>query len=180
MPTPETTGAIGGTGNNRPQAFDDEGQAFNTKVDPFLEVGLTGLRRSAGHIQEEFLPQLAGYRAHQMYREMRDNDPVIGAILFAIDRLIRQVSWRVEARSPKQADQDAAHFLETCMHDMSMSWEDLISETHPKFRQASVANVIGQHHARHPHGQHSMRKHARITGHFGRKQFIRMHWIVVA
>ena len=128
MPTPETTGAIGGTGNNKPQAFDDEGEAFNADANPFTEVGLTGLRRSAGHIQEEFLPQLSGFRAHQMYREMRDNDPVIGAILFAVDRLVRQVSWRVEARSPKQADQDAAHFLDTCMHDMSMSWEDLISE----------------------------------------------------
>ena len=129
MPTPETTGAIGGTGNTVPTQVDDEGKPVHLETDPFTEVGLTGLRRSAGHIQEEFLPQLAGFRAHQMYREMRDNDPVIGAILFAVDRLVRQVSWRVEARSPKKEDQDAAHFLDTCMHDMSMSWEDLISET---------------------------------------------------
>jgi hypothetical protein len=130
MPTPESTGAIGGSGNRNESLFDDAGDPlnFDQAMDPFLEVGLTGLRRSAGHIQEEFLPQLAGFRAHQMYREMRDNDPVIGAILYAIDRLIRQVSWRVQARSKSTQDEEAAKFVESCMHDMSTSWEDFISE----------------------------------------------------
>lgn len=102
---------------------------FNHKVDPFIESGMTGLKRSAGHIHEEFLPQLSGHRAGAVYREMRDNDPVIGAILYAIDRLVRQVSWRVQAVSKKNEDELAATFVESCMHDMSMSWEDLISET---------------------------------------------------
>jgi hypothetical protein len=130
MPTPETTGAVGGSGNRNEALFDDAGSdiSFNEAMDPFLEVGLTGLRRSAGHIQEEFLPQLAGFRAHQMYREMRDNDPVIGAILYAIDRLIRQVSWRVQANSKSVKDEESAKFVESCMHDMSTSWEDFISE----------------------------------------------------
>jgi hypothetical protein len=94
----------------------------------FREAGSTGLRRTSGYIFEEFLPQLQGYRAINVYREMRDNDPVVGAILFAIDKLVRQVSWRVQAASSAVEDQRAAKFLESCTKDMSTSWEDLVSE----------------------------------------------------
>lgn len=94
----------------------------------FNETGVTGLRRSAGQVQEEFLTQLAGYRAVQIYREMRENDPVVGAILYAIDKLIRQVQWRVQPASSALEDIRGAKFVESCMHDMSQSWEDFISE----------------------------------------------------
>ena len=94
----------------------------------FRESGSTGLRRSGNYVLEEFLPQLQGYRAIQTYREMRDNDPVVGAILFAIDKLVRQVKWRVQPASSSLEDVKAAKFVESCMMDMSTSWEDLISE----------------------------------------------------
>jgi hypothetical protein len=55
----------------------------------FSEAGLTGLRRAAGYVDEEFLPQLRGRKAVQVFREMADNEPVVGALLFAIDRLLR-------------------------------------------------------------------------------------------
>ncbi len=94
----------------------------------FREAGSTGLRRSIGYVLEEFLPQLQGYRAIQTYREMRDNDPVVGAILFAIDKLVRQVKWRVQPASGSEDDRRAAKFVESCMMDMNHTWEDLISE----------------------------------------------------
>ena len=94
----------------------------------FRESGSTGLRRSGNYVLEEFLPQLQGYRAIQTYREMRDNDPVVGAILFAIDKLVRQVKWRVQPSSSSLEDVKNAKFVESCMMDMSTSWEDLISE----------------------------------------------------
>lgn len=94
----------------------------------FKESGVTGLRRAGGYVQEEFLPQLAGYRAIQVYREMQDNDPVIGAIMYAIDKLVRQVTWRVQSASTKQEDVKNAKFVESCLGDMSHTWEDTISE----------------------------------------------------
>lgn len=100
----------------------------NENAKTFKETGVTGLRRSGGYVHEEFLPQLAGFRAIQVYREMVDNDPVIGAILYAIDKLIRQVPWRVQPASTKLEDQRSAKFLESCLGDMSTSWEDTISE----------------------------------------------------
>ena len=45
---------------------------------------------------KEFLPELQGQRAIQVYQEMSSNDPVVGSILHAIEMLIRQVEWRVE------------------------------------------------------------------------------------
>jgi hypothetical protein len=121
VPTPEPTAMGGAYGGASPD--------FDPTFNPFDETGLTGLKRSSGHIWEEFLPQLQGYRADGVYKEMRDNDPVIGAILYAIDRLVRQVGWRVQAVSKKKDDELAANFVDSCMHDMSHSWEDLISET---------------------------------------------------
>jgi len=102
--------------------------AENKPKNLFGETGVTGLRRAGGYVQEEFLPQLAGYRAIQVYRDMRDNDPVVGAILYAIDKLVRQVPWRVQPASTKLEDQRSAKFLESCLNDMSTSWEDTISE----------------------------------------------------
>lgn len=94
----------------------------------FKEAGVTGLRRSSGYVHEEFLTQLAGYRSIQVYREMRENDPVIGAILYAIDKLVRQVTWRVQPASSALEDVRGAKFIESCMKDMNQSWEDFISE----------------------------------------------------
>jgi len=94
----------------------------------FLELGSTGLSCWGGYIQEEWLPELQGTKAIRVYKEMRDNDPIIGAILFAIKMLCRQVTWRVEAAGASNADREAVAFLESCLYDMSMSWQDTISE----------------------------------------------------
>jgi len=61
----------------------------------FSEIGTTGLKVYAGIVQEEFLPALKGTKAVKVYREMRDNDPTVGAVMFAIEMLMRQVEWKV-------------------------------------------------------------------------------------
>lgn len=95
---------------------------------PMIELGSTGLKRSAGYINEEFLPALRGRKAVQVFREMSENDPIVGALLFAVDRLLRQINWRVEPASHKAEDKKAAEFLESCMEDMSHTWDEFISE----------------------------------------------------
>jgi hypothetical protein len=95
---------------------------------PMIELGATGLRRTSGYINEEFLPQLKGRKAVQVYKEMSDNDPVVGALLFAVDRLLREIEWRVEPASASSEDKKAAEFVEQCMEDMSSTWDDVISE----------------------------------------------------
>ena len=46
------------------------------------EIGGTGLRRTGGTVYEEFLVALRGRRGAKVYREMSENDPVIGSILY--------------------------------------------------------------------------------------------------
>ncbi|MBC7340901.1 MAG: hypothetical protein H5U02_00345 [Clostridia bacterium] len=96
--------------------------------DYFAEIGVTGLQRWGGLVYEEHLLDLGGPRAVKVYKQMRDDDPIIGAILFAIKMLCRQASWRVEPGGSKQADLEAADFLESCMYDMSQSWHDTVTE----------------------------------------------------
>lgn len=93
-----------------------------------LEVGRTGLRRAGGYLDEEFLPQLRGRKSVQIFREMADNDPIVGALLFALQRLISEVKWRVEPASSSAEDRKNAEFLEQCKDDMRQSWGDFIME----------------------------------------------------
>lgn len=94
----------------------------------FSEIGRTGLRYWGGRVWEEFLPDLSGTRAIQIYKEMESNDPVVGAVLFAVEMLMRQADWRVEPASQDRQDLEAADFLESCWDDMSQTHQDLISE----------------------------------------------------
>jgi hypothetical protein len=84
----------------------------------FLEIGSSGLRRSGGYINEEFLPNLQGVKGFKVYREMHDNDPVVGAMLYAIDKVITRLEWHVEGE-----DERTAMFVDECLKDMSDSWD---------------------------------------------------------
>ena len=51
-------------------------------IDYSLEVGISGLNRTGGWIFEEWLNDLKGIKGINHYKEMRDNDAVVGAFLF--------------------------------------------------------------------------------------------------
>ena len=97
-------------------------------VSPMIELGATGLRRTAGYIDEEFLPQLRGRKAVQIYREMADNDPTVGAIIFAISMLIRRVKWTVQAADDSGKADDGKTFLEEVIKDMTHPMSSVMSE----------------------------------------------------
>jgi len=92
------------------------------------ELGRSGLKHFGGTLYEEFLPQLTGLRGQKIYKEMAENSPVIGAMLFAVESLLRSVDWEVEPASQSEKDLEAAEFLEECRTDMSHTWEDFVSE----------------------------------------------------
>ena len=92
------------------------------------EIGRIGVKRYGGRFYEEFLRELQGINGVRVYEEMSENDDVVGSILFAIKMLIRQADWSVQAASGEEVDQNAAEFVESCLHDMSATWTDTISE----------------------------------------------------
>jgi hypothetical protein len=94
----------------------------------YKQLGTSGLRRSAGYVYEEFLPQLRWPRAGNIYKEMADNDAVVGAILYLAEMLIRNTDWRTEPETDSAEDKEAAEFIKSCMDDMDTTWADTISE----------------------------------------------------
>jgi hypothetical protein len=94
----------------------------------FADLGSTGLRAFSGWVREEFLPQLVGRQAARVYREMTDNSPTVGAILFAITGVMRKVEWRTRPANDTPQARELADFAESLHFDMSHSWEDFVTE----------------------------------------------------
>lgn len=92
------------------------------------ELGRLGQKRYGGFFYEEFLKELQGRKGIEVYREMSNNDDVVGAILFAIELLIRQASWDIQPGGDSAKDKEAAEFLLSCTDDMQDTWTDTISE----------------------------------------------------
>ena len=100
---------------------------------PKNEKGRIGQNRyySTGYssvFMEEFLPELQGKRGVQTYTEMVNNDSTIGAVMFAIEMLMRQCTFSVEPGGNSAKDKEAAEFVESCMNDMERTWADTLSE----------------------------------------------------
>lgn len=97
------------------------------------EIGRIGQYRygpagSGSIFFEEFLPELRGIKGVQAYTEMADNDATIGAILYAIEMLERNVEFHIEPGGDTAKDKEAAEFVESCMDDMERTWADTLSE----------------------------------------------------
>ncbi len=59
---------------------------------------------------------------------MSENDETVGAILFAIEMLMRQCDFTIQPGGDTEIDRDAAEFVQQCMHDMQDTWTDTLSE----------------------------------------------------
>lgn len=105
------------------------GKAPSVHLSP---VGRSGLNRWGGRVYEEWLAELKHDKAVMVYREMRDNEPIINSLLFLVEMLIRGVAWSAEAPPDQDGkpreDDEATQFLEECMNDMVHSWDDLLDE----------------------------------------------------
>lgn len=91
-------------------------------------IGYSGLKQYDGQIDEEFHPRLKGAWGPKVYREMTDNSSAIGAIRYITKALVRHVEWWAEPADESNEAQEWAAFLEECLIDMSITFEDFISE----------------------------------------------------
>lgn len=95
------------------------------------ELGVAGAKISSGFVHDEFLVSLIGRNGRRVYRQMRDNDATVGAVVFAVEMLLRAVEWNVsisdEVIDTPEAE-DSIEFLEGVLFDdMSHTWDDFIS-----------------------------------------------------
>lgn len=92
------------------------------------EVGRSGLAASNGQVHDEFLPALRGVMGRRTYREMADNDPIIGGIFMALEKIILSLDWRFENPEDAEGYDDAiTDFVQECFEDMSEDWSSTLS-----------------------------------------------------
>jgi hypothetical protein len=90
------------------------------------EIGYTGLATFGGQVQEEFLRELRGKEGQKRFREMSLNSPDVGAIMLTIEETVRGVGWFFQ--SDDGADDPRLELLEAARDNLTVSWNDHISE----------------------------------------------------
>ena len=101
-----------------------------SKTKSKLELGYSGANTRFGQIRaDEFQNELKGKQGIRKYREMRDNDATIGAVMYATEQILRDVPRIVEPADKKNEKAvEMAKWLETVFDDMEHSLDDHISE----------------------------------------------------
>ena len=91
-------------------------------------IGSSGLNRQGGYVYEPFVRELQGAQGRAIFRQMAEEDPIIGAFLYAVEMLLRRVTFQVVPASEAPSAHAAATFVSECLTDMSLSWEDTLAE----------------------------------------------------
>lgn len=94
-----------------------------------IELGVYGKNTYTGDIRaDEFLQELKGKRAIQKYREMRDNNAIVGSVMYAVEQTLRDVKIDVVPADESEEAKQEAEFLKSVLDDMDHSLDDHISE----------------------------------------------------
>jgi hypothetical protein len=92
-------------------------------------LGISGENTINGQIRsDEFLPELRGKKAIRKYREMRDNDSTIGAVMYATEQVLRDVDLKVCPCDDSEEAKREADFVESVLCDMDHTLDDHIAE----------------------------------------------------
>lgn len=94
-----------------------------------VEIGSTGLRQSGGFIWDEFLAKLQGQNGAKVYREMADNDPIVGAVLFAIGMLVRSAEFKFQPADESSRSIEYRDRIQGALFDdMDHTWSEFMAE----------------------------------------------------
>lgn len=92
-------------------------------------LGVSGDNTHNGQIRsDEFLSELRGKKAIRKYREMRDNDSTIGAVMYATEQVLRDVDLKVFPADNTPAAQKEADYVQSVLEDMDHSLDDHVAE----------------------------------------------------
>ena len=92
-------------------------------------LGVAGDNTHNGQIRaDEFLPELRGKKAIRKYREMRDNDSTVGAVMYSVEQILRDVDLHVKPVDDSDAAKAEADFVKSVLDDMDHTLDDHIAE----------------------------------------------------
>ena len=108
-----------------------EGLDLRDVAAPLRTPGVTGLDRQGGIVNDEWHVKLKGKRGLKQFREMHDNDPIIGSFNMVLQSTIPEAPIEVEQASDSPLALAARDHVESCFYDMSMTpsevWSDVLS-----------------------------------------------------
>lgn len=92
-------------------------------------LGVAGDNTYNGQIRaDEFLPELRGKKAIRKYREMRDNDSTVGAVMYSVEQILRDIDLHVKPADNSDAARVEKEFVESVLDDMDHTLDDHISD----------------------------------------------------
>lgn len=92
-------------------------------------IGVAGDNTRNGQIRaDEFLPDLRGRRAIRKFREMRDNDATIGAIMYSFEQVLRDVKLEIRPADDSAEAKKWAEWVESVLDDMDHTLDDHVAE----------------------------------------------------
>lgn len=92
------------------------------------ELGRKGYIFFGGYTADEWHNRLRGILGVRAYREMQDNDAIIGASMGLTKNVIRQVKWYGKPPEGRPQAQKWADFLTECLQDLETKWADNMSD----------------------------------------------------
>ena len=94
-----------------------------------ITLGVAGDNTHNGQIRaDEFLPELRGKKAIRKYREMRDNDSTVGAVMYSVEQILRDVELHVKPVDDSDAAKAEADYVKSVLDDMDHTLDDHIAE----------------------------------------------------
>lgn len=94
-----------------------------------LEVGTSGTENYAGYLEEEYLKDLRGDEAADVYDKMRRSDPKVKMLLSAMKNPIKGARWSIDVlEESREAKIQKAIFEEILFSGLDKSWVSKLSE----------------------------------------------------
>ena len=100
---------------------------YSEKILFDVEYATSGLQRAGGFISDDFIPALRGTNGRRTYREMSDNDPIIGGVLAAYRNVLSQLNYYFDPADKSVEAHQILQFVEEAWSDMRKPWEATIT-----------------------------------------------------
>lgn len=97
----------------------------NAAPDPLATIGNTGLKKSGGHILEEYLRDLKGDKAVQIYQEIADS-PLGAAFLLFVRLIAQRVEWKAKPANDSPEAEAEAKQLDDALADIDIAFKQVV------------------------------------------------------
>ena len=107
----------------------DEFEIGGTPV-KVVEIGSSGTENFAGYLSEEYLQDLRGKHAADVFDKMRRSDPKIKMILSAMKNPIKSATWEVVEKgdTTREGEIQKAFIEHVLFHDLGKTWKQFLHE----------------------------------------------------